>query len=158
VVLKGLSKDPAERYTTAEALAEDLRRFLADRPVKARRAGSAERLWRWARRNPVVASLLGCVALLLVTIAIGSTFAAVRLDSALVQTQKAEHEGRLREAEALVSQAHSSRFSRQVGQRFETLAALEKAVAIGRELGQPTEWVDRLRNEAIACLALPDWR
>src|SRR5207245_8713533 len=42
--------------------------------------------------------------------------------------------------------------------RFETLAALEKAVAIGRELGQPPPWFDRLRNEAIACLALPDLR
>jgi serine/threonine protein kinase/WD40 repeat protein len=158
VVLKGLSKDPAERYGSAEALAEDLRRFLADRPVKARRASSAERLGRWARRNPVVASLLGCVGLLLVTIAVGSTFAALRLDSALVHTQKAEREARLREAEALVSQAHSSRLSRQVGQRFETLAALEKAVAIGRELDQPPAWFDRLRTEAIACLALPDWR
>jgi WD40 repeat protein len=45
-----------------------------------------------------------------------------------------------------------------VGQRYETLAALEKAAAIGRELGQPPEWFDRLRNEAIACLTLPDWR
>jgi len=58
VVFKGLSKDPAERYASAEALAEDLRRFLADRPVKARRASAAEQLWRWARRNPAVASLL----------------------------------------------------------------------------------------------------
>jgi eukaryotic-like serine/threonine-protein kinase len=151
VVLKGLSKDPAERYATAEALAEDLRRFLADRPVKARRASAVERLWRWARRNPAVASLLSCVALLLVTVAVVSTVSALK-------TRQAEREAQLREAEALISQAHSSRFSRQRGQRFETLAALEKAGAIGRELGQPPAWFDRLRNDAIACLALPDWR
>jgi WD40 repeat protein len=158
VVLKCLAKDPRERYASAEALAEDVRRFLADRPVKARRAGTVERLWRWARRNPAVASLLGCVTVLLVTVAVVSTVAAVRLDASLVQTRQAERAGRLREAEALISQAHSSRFSRQVGQRFETLAALEKAVALGRELGQPPEWFDRLRTEAIACLALPDLR
>src|SRR5205823_5288221 len=151
-------KDPAERYATAEALAEDLRRFLADRPIHARRAGPGERLWRWARRNPVVASLLGCVLGLLVAVAVVSTFAAVRMDAALVQTRQAEREARLREAEALVSQAHATRYSRRLGQRFETLAALEKAVGIGRELGQPPEWFERLRHEAIACLTLPDWR
>jgi serine/threonine protein kinase/WD40 repeat protein len=158
IVWKCLAKDPADRYATAEALAEDVRRFLADRPIHARRASPGERLWRWARRNPVVATLLGCVAGLLIAVASVSTFAALRLDRALVQTRQAEREARLREAEALVSQAHGTRFSRQVGQRFETLAALEKAVAIGRELGQPGEWFDRLRNEAIASLALPDWR
>jgi WD40 repeat protein len=97
-------------------------------------------------------------ALLLVTVAVVSTVLAVQKNAALVQTRQAERQARLREAEALLSQAHSSRFSRQVGQRFETLAALEKAAAIGRELEQPPEWFDRLRHEAIACLALPDWR
>jgi serine/threonine protein kinase/WD40 repeat protein len=158
VVLKCLAKDPADRYTSAEALAEDLRRFLADRPVRARRAGPAERLWRWTRRNPNIAMLLGCVAGLLIAVAAVSTYAAIKTNRALTKTKQAEREGRLREAEALVSQAHATRYSRQVGQRFETLATLEKAAAIGRELNQPPEWFDRLRNEAIAALALPDWR
>jgi WD40 repeat protein len=158
VVLKCLAKEPCERYASAEAVAEDLKRFLADRPVNVRRAGSAERLWRWCRRNPAVASLLGCVALLLVSIAVVSTFAAVRTDAALGLTRQAEREARLGQAEALVGQAHGTRYSRRVGQRFETLAALEKAAAIGRDLRQPPEWFDRLRDEAIACLALPDWR
>jgi WD40 repeat protein len=105
-----------------------------------------------------VASLLGCVALLLIAVAVVSTVAAVRMDAALKLTRQAEREARLGQAEALVGQAHGTRYSRRVGQRFETLAALKKAVAIGRELGQPPEWFDRLRNEAIACLALPDWR
>src|SRR5262249_57985861 len=105
-----------------------------------------------------VASLAACVGTLLAAVAVVSTFAAVRIDSALVQTRQAEREARLREAEALVSQAHGTRYSRQAGQRFETLAALEKAAAIGRELGQPPGWFDRLRHEAIACLALPDLR
>ncbi|HEY8503161.1 MAG TPA: hypothetical protein VIL46_01165, partial [Gemmataceae bacterium] len=48
------------------------------------------------------------------------------------------------------------RYSRRPGQRFAALAALGKAAAIGRELGQPPQWFDRLRNEAIAALALPD--
>jgi serine/threonine protein kinase/WD40 repeat protein len=156
VVLKSIAKDPSERYATAEALAEDLRRFLADRPIRARRASQTERAWRWARRNPTVASLLGCVALLLVIVAVVSTLAAVRLNDALGQTRNAEREARLREADALIGEAHGIRYSRRRGQRFEALAAISKATAIGRELGQPPEWFDRLRNEAASALALPD--
>ena len=48
---------PAERYATAAALAEDLQRFLDDKPIKARRVTAAEQAWRWAKRNPAVASL-----------------------------------------------------------------------------------------------------
>src|SRR5262245_24138084 len=66
IVLKCLAKDVAGRYATAEALAEDLRRFLADRPIRARRTSWHERTWRWCRRNRAVASLLAVVALLLV--------------------------------------------------------------------------------------------
>jgi WD40 repeat protein len=66
----------------------------------------------------------------------------------------AERMARLREAE--FDQARGARLSRRPGQRFETLAALKKAAAIGRELKQPPKWFDRLRNEAIAALALPD--
>jgi WD40 repeat protein/serine/threonine protein kinase len=64
IVLKAMDKDPRRRYATAAALAEDLRRFLADRPVQARRTAQWERAWRWCRRNPVVASLLAAVLLL----------------------------------------------------------------------------------------------
>src|SRR5205814_1812841 len=55
IILKAIAKEPGRRYATATALAEDLRRFLADRPVLARRSTSAERVARWCRRNPAVA-------------------------------------------------------------------------------------------------------
>jgi len=156
VVLKCMAKDPAERYGSAEALAEDVRRFLADRPISARRSTWRERTWRWCRRNPAVASLLATVLLLLVAVAVVSTFAAVRLNFALGRTEEAEQKARLREAEALVGQAHGTRLSERPGRRFEALDALGKAAAIGRELGQPPEWFDRLRNEAIAAITLTD--
>jgi eukaryotic-like serine/threonine-protein kinase len=72
ICLKCLRKEPASRYPSAEALADDLDNFLAGRPIAARPAGPPERLWRWARRNPGLAS----AALALVLVA-ASAFALV---------------------------------------------------------------------------------
>jgi WD40 repeat protein len=84
-----MSRDPAQRYATAGALGEDLWRFLEDRPIRARRVSVAEHLARWARRNKGLAAALATVGLLLVTIAIGSTIAAVWYQEAA--TREARH-------------------------------------------------------------------
>jgi serine/threonine protein kinase len=156
IILRATAKEPERRYPSAQEFADDLRRFLADRPIQARRSRLPEHVWRWCRRNPLVASLLALVAVLLIGGVVVSTVAAFRLNHALVRTQEAERRARLREAEALVGQAHGIRNSRRPGQRFEALAALAKAAAIGREMKQSPAWFDRLRDEAIAALALPD--
>jgi serine/threonine protein kinase len=70
VVLKAIARDPAHRYSTPAAMAEDLKRFVEDRPVRARHISGAERLWRSCRRNPVVAGMAVAVVLAL---AIGAT-------------------------------------------------------------------------------------
>ena len=47
IVLKAMAKEPADRYATAQELADDLRRFLEDRPIRARRPTLAQRMQKW---------------------------------------------------------------------------------------------------------------
>jgi eukaryotic-like serine/threonine-protein kinase len=87
ICLKCLDKNPLRRYDTAEALANDLQRFLAGSPILARRTSLRERAWKWARRQPAAA---GLVVLALAT-AIGLTVAGLharQVDQA--NQQKAE--------------------------------------------------------------------
>jgi WD40 repeat protein/tRNA A-37 threonylcarbamoyl transferase component Bud32 len=78
ITLKCLEKDPAKRYQTAADLAADLKRFLAGEPIKAREVGRTERVWRWAKRHPELASLSSLLFLTLLTAAIVAPIVAVR--------------------------------------------------------------------------------
>ncbi|HEV2947870.1 MAG TPA: serine/threonine-protein kinase, partial [Gemmataceae bacterium] len=79
ICLKCLQKEPTRRYKDAAALAEDLRRFVAGEPILARPVSTPERLMRWCRRNPKVASLIGTVFVLLLTGIIGLAYFNIQL-------------------------------------------------------------------------------
>ncbi|HKB35005.1 MAG TPA: serine/threonine-protein kinase, partial [Gemmataceae bacterium] len=64
IVLKAMEKNPAERYATAQELADDLRRFLEDQPVRARRPTPLQRAVKWGRRHPSLVGATGAVLLL----------------------------------------------------------------------------------------------
>jgi serine/threonine-protein kinase len=82
VCLKCLEKDPAGRYGTAEALADDLECWLAGEPVQAWPIGRTQRLWRWCRRKPVLACLLAALVMVFV----------IGLGAVMLEWQRAERE------------------------------------------------------------------
>jgi eukaryotic-like serine/threonine-protein kinase len=94
IALKCLEKDPPRRYASAEAFAEDLQRWLAHEPIQARRTTPPERLWKWARRKPVVAGLLVVILLVFLTGIAGvlrqTRRANVEANNARAETKRAE--------------------------------------------------------------------
>jgi WD40 repeat protein len=82
VVLKAIARDPAHRYQTPAAMAEDLKRFVEDRPVRARRVSEAERFLRWCRRNPALAGALGTAVLLFWVAFVGIAWNYVKAEAA----------------------------------------------------------------------------
>jgi serine/threonine protein kinase/WD40 repeat protein len=101
IVLKAVEKDPKTRYASAEAMSEDLRRFLADEPIHARQVGAAERYWRWARHHPGIAVLGGVLTAVLVLATVASLFAASYFNQAAQSERAARQESDLlRQAES----------------------------------------------------------
>jgi WD40 repeat protein len=158
ICLKCLCKEPTQRYEDASVLAEDLRRFQAGEPIVARRTSGGERAWRWCWRNPVVAGLLASVGLLVVAIAIVSSFSAVRLGVEARRAQGAESNALERLFHASFAQAKASRGSGRMGPRHETLKALAEAAALADRVAVTPRDILDLRVEAIAAMALPDIR
>ena len=94
IVFKAVARNSENRYFSAGELADDLRRYLADRPVHARRTSVVGHLKRWYRRNRAVAALSVLSIVLLLVVAIGASIGFVVTNDALngesVQRQKAE--------------------------------------------------------------------
>jgi serine/threonine-protein kinase len=88
ICLKCLQKEPEDRYNSAEALAEDLDRWLAGEPIRARPSGRLERVVKWARRRPAAAALAG-LSLAVVVLVFGLVVWQWRT---AVAAQKAEQE------------------------------------------------------------------
>ncbi|MFO0869258.1 MAG: serine/threonine-protein kinase [Pirellulales bacterium] len=118
ICLKCLQKSPLQRYASATALAEDLSRYARGEPIVARPVSRAERVWRWTRRNPKTAALVGLSTLVCLLLGAGLEFR-----SRSRQWQRtAEFQSRLASEQSKV--AHQQM---QLAQRNLELANLETA-------------------------------
>ena len=158
LVLKALAKEPKDRFSTAAEMAAELRRFLESRPILSRPVGPLEQLWRWCKRSPGLAGASIGAALMTFILMIGSIFAAWTFRTQRDQIRHSDRQTRETLVNSLEAQARATRFSRQVGQRFDSLRAVEHATRLARELNLSQARFGALRDEAIACLALPDVR
>ena len=179
IVMKSLEKDRNRRYETANGLAADVQRYLNDEPVKACPPSAAYRFRKFARRNTGILATAGLIAITLLVGSAISVWQAIRattaeglatanFHAAEVQRQKAQSQVHLTEQandqalhrlyKAQLAQVKAGSLSRRSGQRLDSLEALTTATALARELRLPDENDLRLRNAAIACLALSDLR
>ncbi len=92
ICLKCLEKDPARRYRSAAAMADDLRRWLAGEPIMARPVPTTVRAWLWIRRHPSQAALALALVLALVVGAAMSTCLWLRAEASL---RDERHSGQL---------------------------------------------------------------
>jgi eukaryotic-like serine/threonine-protein kinase len=173
IVLKALAKDPRDRFATAEEMAQELRRFLEGRPIRSRALPGYERLWRWCRRNPGLASLNALAAGLTLILALAATFAAYTFRSQrnALETEKQQTRRNLDRAEsaekdlriqlALTQDAERKAYSEQ-GRANIALgnSLLNEAAALqrGGTIGQRFKSLDRLREAAQILRDDPDGR
>jgi tetratricopeptide (TPR) repeat protein len=146
IVQKALEKRPEDRYPTAQQLADDLRNFLADRPVRARRPGLLDRAGKWSRRHrPLVRALGIGFAVAFVALAVGAGWAWYKERQAEDARQYAD--GQRREAAANAADADE--------QRERALENFRRAVKVvtGLLLNEKYQTSNlRLANEAILVL------
>jgi hypothetical protein len=156
IALKCLQKEPGKRYASALELAEDLRRFQAGEPIRARPVGSAERAWRWCRRNPLPAAGATAIGLALATGIVLAVLAARSAQAVAAAEKENARKDQQRLREALFEQARAERL---VGNRHRALELLADAARTGSG--------EELRQEAIQAVTSsgvrfvrevnPDW-
>jgi tetratricopeptide (TPR) repeat protein len=108
IIFKAITKEPAERYATAQELADDLTRHLNDEPIRARRPGPAERVAKWSRRHRnLVSSIFVVLILSVVGLSVSALLISQQRNSAQAaaidaKTQRSRAEGNLLQARAAV--------------------------------------------------------
>jgi serine/threonine protein kinase/WD40 repeat protein len=149
IVLKAMAKAPTDRYATAQDLADDLRRFMEDRPILARRPSPAQRARRWARRHQgLVVSVVTAAIVLVLGLALGYASQKQRLAE---KEKEAREEVQAALSEKLVQHARAVRGEHRPGYRTEVWDDLHKAV----KLTAPDEDRAAVAAEILACLGDP---
>jgi serine/threonine protein kinase/WD40 repeat protein len=162
IVMKAMEKDRGRRYETANALAADVTHYLANEPVVACPPSAVYRFSKFARRNrTLLTAVVFMLAIVLggAGISISQAIRATNAERIAAERLAAEQQARLEERRHLwrsyVNEAAALRRTRRVGYRSESLDRLRKAAGMLGNLHLPETNTRELRNEWIACSALP---
>ena len=160
ICLKCLQKNPAMRYGSAELLAEDLERFLAGVPIRARPIRMAHRFWKWVKRRPARAALV-VVGLMVLGLAVWLSYEwpARRNAEALAsaETARRQAEEKLAIERQWSSLSHQAVSQRLAGDRWRALATLKELAELQSQhpgLGE----AGFLETEAIEAAKMPGVR
>jgi predicted Zn finger-like uncharacterized protein len=114
ICLKALAKAPADRYADCGVLADDLRRYLIDEPIRARTLSPVEGFARWCRRNPALAAASSLAMLAFAaTSVIAVAFAMARSREATAQSRAAAAQSRAAQAQSSAAQAQTRAAERE---------------------------------------------
>jgi WD40 repeat protein/tRNA A-37 threonylcarbamoyl transferase component Bud32 len=154
ICLKCLHKDPARRYASAGALAEDLAAFREGRAIQARPVGAFERSWRWCRRHPSRAALLAVSAVAFVLILAGIQVYNRRVGIVEGEASVARQLAASKEYFNLLHQVRQRLEQRRPGWTWANAADLARAAI----LPPAAERAAELRTEAAVHLGALDLR
>jgi WD40 repeat protein/serine/threonine protein kinase/tetratricopeptide (TPR) repeat protein len=176
IVMKALEKDRTRRYETANGLARDIQRYLADEPVEACPPSAGYRLRKFARKHRSVLATVGAFVLLLAAAALASTWQAIRATLAETKAREAQttaekqfdlaqqSETKARQAQEVAQGERQQAVTNLYHARVEEAAALRRARGMGYrarvfnrlqqalQLDTPDKDSDQLRDVAVACL------
>jgi WD40 repeat protein/tetratricopeptide (TPR) repeat protein/serine/threonine protein kinase len=126
IVHKALARDPGHRYATAAELADDLRRFVEDKPIRARRVSRVEHFWRWCRRNPALASLSALALVLLASVAVVASIGYAQTSAALRREELAQRGARNARESARIAREEEEKAKRAANKQEEKFRELNQ--------------------------------
>ncbi|MEM7231060.1 MAG: protein kinase, partial [Planctomycetota bacterium] len=144
ILMKSLAKDPADRYESAVAFRDDLKRFAAGQPIHARRTTTLERVLLLVRRNPVVSALAATIVVAITTAAVIATVSAIQLSASSETLGEEKSRALDRLWRTQLEQVRAGRRD----PRSSTRAPLLRTLAAAAEYRPSAE----LRTEAISAL------
>jgi eukaryotic-like serine/threonine-protein kinase len=161
ISLKCLEKDPARRYGSGREVAEDLRRYLAGEPIRARPVGLLGRTTRWVKRRPALAALSAlCGLATLALLGLGFWFSAEMgaargaLEAEAARTSAADHLAQTHEFFGLLRGVEKRSAQPQPGWTWANFQDLARAVSLSPGLEEAVD----LRTEAATALGSIDVR